>query len=295
MLGMRLILGVPLFFLMIGFVWLDARIGSAWALTLFQAFFCSWAVAEYYRLARIQGHRPFTILGIVSCFLLYIVQQLNTIHPPAADIIGYDWILYAVFIIAAMLYQPVFRCTDKALGNIATTIFGVTYFWTLLSFLGRMRYLEVKHGWEYDGLEFVFIFFCGSKICDIFGLLVGKRFGYHKLWPSISPKKSWEGFIGGMLASIGLIAIVILFHPDSAIAAIGWARMLPLGVLLACLGLMGDLVESAFKREAQMKDAGNSLPGYGGIMDLLDSLILNAPVTYIYLVAIGGARPALFN
>ena len=294
MLGMRLILGVPLFFLMIGFIWLDARNGSAWALTLFQAVFCSWAVAEYYRLARVQGHKPFTILGVTACFCLYIAQQLSTIYPPEPGIIGYDWILFSIFIITTLLYQPIFHCTEKSLGNIATTIFGVTYFWLLLSFLERIRYLEIRHGWEYDGLEFVFIFFCGSKICDIFGLLVGKRFGYHKLWPSISPKKSWEGFIGGMLASIGLIAIVILFHPDSAIATIGWIRILPLGIILACMGLMGDLVESSLKREAQMKDAGNTLPGYGGIMDLLDSLILNAPVTYIYLIFICGAKPAVF-
>ncbi len=294
MLGMRLILGVPLFFLMIGFIWLDARNGSAWALSIFQAFFCSWAVAEYYRLVRLQGHKPFTLLGIIGCFLLYITQQLTTLHPPTNGIIGYDWLLFTVIIIAILLYQPIFRCTEQAIGNIATTIFGITYFWLLLSFLGRMRYLELKHGWEYDGLEFVFIFFCGSKICDIFGLLVGKRFGYHKLWPSISPKKSWEGFIGGMLASVGLIALVIYFHPESAMASIGWARALPLGIILATLGLMGDLVESSLKREAQIKDTGGSLPGYGGVMDLLDSLVLNAPITYIYLIWVCGAKPAVF-
>lgn len=294
MLGMRLILGVPLFFLMIGFIWLDAKNGSAWAMTIFQAAFCSWGIAEYYRLARVQGHKPFTLLGIISCFVLYIAQQLSTIYPPEAGIIGYDWLVFGVFIVLALLYQPIFRGTDRALGNIATTIFGVTYFWVLLSFLCRMRYLEIRHGWEYDGLEFVIVFFCGSKICDIFGLLVGKKYGRTKLWPSISPKKSWEGFIGGMLASVGLIAIIILFHPNSAMASIGWAKALPLGIILACLGLMGDLVESSLKREAQLKDAGNSLPGYGGVMDLLDSLILNAPVAYIYLIWVCGAKPAVF-
>lgn len=294
MLGMRLILGVPLFFLMVGFIWLDAKAGSAWALTIFQAVFCSWAVGEYYRLSRVQGHKPFTLLGIISCFILYFVQQLATIYPPIAGIPGYDWILFAVFIVLTLLFQPIFRGTEKALGNIATTIFGVSYFWVLLSFLGRMRYLEIRHGWEYDGLEFIVIFFCGSKICDIAGLLVGKKFGKTKLWPAISPKKSWEGFIGGMVASVGLIAVVILFHPDSAMAEIGWAKALPLGIVLSSLGLMGDLVESSMKREAQFKDAGNSLPGYGGVMDLLDSLLLNAPVTYLYLIFICGAKPAVF-
>lgn len=271
MLGMRLILGVPLFFLMVGFIWFDGRFGSAWAITLFQAVFCSWGVGEYYRLARVQGHKPFTILGIAGCFLLYIVQQLTAIYPPTAGVLGYDWMLFAVFLVLVLLYQPVFRGTEKALGNIAVTVFGIGYFWVLLSFLGRMRYLEIRHGWEYDGLEFIIVFFCGSKICDIAGLLVGKKFGKNKLWPSISPKKSWEGFIGGMLASVGLIAIIILFHPDSAMAQIGWLKALPLGIILACLGLMGDLVESSMKREAQLKDAGSSLPGYGGVMDMLDT------------------------
>ncbi len=293
MLGVRLLCGVPLFFLMIGILWMDARYGSGWGLACVQAIACTLGAREFYRLSKVQGFKPFAIIGMVAVALLYLVQEYSTINPPIPGIPGYDYLLFGLFVVVVLLFQLCRYGHQGPMGNVSITVMGVVYFWLLLSFMGRMRHLEINHGWEYDGLEFVFVFFTGSKICDIAGLLVGKRFGYHKLWPSISPKKSWEGFLGGMAASVGLIAVIILFHPGSAFAAIGWAKALPLGIILSVLGLLGDLVESGFKREGQLKDAGSSLPGYGGMMDILDSLLLNAPVMYLYLVFICGARPVI--
>lgn len=293
MLGVRLLCGVPLFFLMIGVIWLDSYYGSGWGLAGVQAIACTLAVREFYRLAKVQGYKPFVILGMAACALLYLAQELTAVCPPAQGMPGYDTMLFGLFVVAVLLSQ-LFRYGHQGpINNISTTVMAVVYFWLLLSFMGRMRHLELANGWEYDGVEFIFVFFTGSKICDIAGLLVGKRYGYHKLWPSISPKKSWEGFLGGTAASVGLIAIVILFHPQSAFASIGWAKALPLGIILSVFGLLGDLVESSFKREGQLKDAGSSLPGYGGMMDILDSLLLNAPLMYLYLVYVCGARPAI--
>lgn len=293
MLGVRLLLGVPLFFAMVAVIYFDTKLGTGWGLAAIQAIFCAWAVGEFYRLVRVLGHKPLTLYGIISCAALYIIQEISAVYPPLAGAPGYDWMFFAIFVVVAFLIQLFFRGSKGALVNVSATVFGVVYFWGLLSFMGRMRHLELLHGWEYDGMEFVIVFFCGSKVCDIFGLLVGKRFGYHKLWPSISPNKSWEGFIGGILASVGFIALVMITNPASALASVGFLKVLPLGIVLACLGLIGDLVESSFKREAQLKDTGDSLPGYGGMMDLLDSLVLNAPVMYIYLIYICGAKPAV--
>lgn len=293
MLGLRLAFGVPMFFLMVGVFWADARYGTGWGLAFLQALFGGLALREFYRLCRSQGWKPFTYLGIIACALLYFAQELTVVHPPFPGMAGYDVILFALFCAAVLLWQLIGYGSAGALGNTCSTIGGVAIFWMILSFMGRMRHLEIAHGWEYDGLEFVFVYFTGSKICDIAGLLVGKRYGYHKLWPSISPKKSWEGFIGGILASVALIAFVIWAHPYGAFASAGYALCLPLGVVLGVLGLLGDLVESAYKREGQLKDAGASMPGYGGVMDMLDSLVINAPVMYVYLVFVIGARPAV--
>lgn len=292
MLGLRLAFGVPLFFIMIGVIWADVRYGSGWGLAIMQALFCAWAVREFYRLARVQGAKPFVLPGMIGCALLYLVQEYSAINPPAPGLPGYDLLLFGLICVFVLLIQLFRHGNSGALMNISSTIGALVIFWLLLSFMGRMRHLELRHGWEYDGMEFVFVYFCGSKICDIAGLLVGRRYGYHKLWPAISPKKSWEGFIGGMAASVGLLAVVMTLHPQSALAAAGWVRVLPLGIVLAVLGLLGDLVESAFKREGQLKDAGSSLPGFGGVMDMVDSLVLNAPVMYLYLIYVCGARPA---
>lgn len=295
MLGLRLAFGVPVFFLLIGVIWADVRYGTGWGTASVQALFGALAVREFYRLGRSQGLRPFSGLGMIACALLYFAQEYSVVCPPMPGIPSYDFLLFALFSVVVLLWQLIRYGNSGALANTSVTIGGVVIFWTLLSFMGRMRHLELPggSGWEYEGVEFVFIFFTGSKICDIAGLLVGKRFGYHKLWPSISPKKSWEGFIGGIFASVGLIAVVITLHPDSAFASAGYLLCLPLGVVLAVLGLLGDLVESAYKREAQLKDAGGSMPGYGGVMDMLDSLVLNSPVMYLYLVLVLGAVPAV--
>jgi phosphatidate cytidylyltransferase len=115
---------------------------------------------------------------------------------------------------------------------------------------------------------------------DIFALYGGRAFGRHRLAPVISPKKTWEGAIAGLVGSVA----------GSLLAPLWFARALPvrhavaLGLLLGTVGIAGDLAESLLKRAAEVKDSGSLLPGHGGILDRIDSLLFAAPVLYSYYV-----------
>lgn len=113
---------------------------------------------------------------------------------------------------------------------------------------------------------------------DSFAFLVGKNFGKRKLFPSVSPKKTIEGFLGGLIFS--LLAALLISKFNLQLSMINW---LVIGVLISVVGTLGDLVESKFKRQANIKDSGNIMPGHGGILDRLDSLLFAAPFVYLYI------------
>lgn len=113
---------------------------------------------------------------------------------------------------------------------------------------------------------------------DSFAFLIGKNFGKHKLFPSVSPKKTIEGFIGGLVFSLLAALLISKFNLDFSM--LNW---LIISVLVSALGTTGDLVESKFKRQAGIKDSGNIMPGHGGILDRLDSLLFAAPFVYLFI------------
>ncbi len=113
---------------------------------------------------------------------------------------------------------------------------------------------------------------------DSFAFLVGKNFGKRKLFVSVSPKKTQEGFLGGFIFT--LIAAFILDKYDTSFTLTNW---LVIGTIVSVIGTIGDLIESKFKRQANIKDSGNIMPGHGGILDRLDSLLFAAPFVYLYI------------
>tara|TARA_B110000046_G_C13023155_1_gene412339 strand:+ start:1915 stop:2709 length:795 start_codon:yes stop_codon:yes gene_type:complete len=113
---------------------------------------------------------------------------------------------------------------------------------------------------------------------DSFAFLVGKNFGKNKLFPSVSPKKTIEGFFGGLIFS--LLTAMFISKINFDFTMLNW---LVIGVIVSVIGTIGDLVESKFKRQANVKDSGNIMPGHGGILDRLDSLLFAAPFVYLYI------------
>jgi phosphatidate cytidylyltransferase len=165
---------------------------------------------------------------------------------------------------------------SKMLTGIGVTVFGVLYVVFLGGFLVSTRVgFENFPGLSTKLLGFFFLVNFGS---DTGAYFVGKNFGKHKLAPKISPGKTWEGFIGGILLAIGFAALAtLLFFRE-----LPYQVSIPLAIIMAVAGVGGDLVESAMKRGAGAKDAANILPGHGGLLDRLDSLLFNAPIIYYF-------------
>ncbi|HBR58131.1 MAG TPA: phosphatidate cytidylyltransferase [Blastocatellia bacterium] len=191
-----------------------------------------------------------------------------------------DLLFITIFVfLGAILISQAFRFRQdftKLLAGASVTFLGVMY----VVFLGGFL-ISIATGFTGStGLssKLLLFFFIVVFASDIGAYFTGRAFGKHKLAPSISPGKTWEGTIGGVAFACGFAALsTYIFFPELKIAV-----SIPLGGIMAIVGGLGDLAESAMKRGAKTKDAANILPGHGGILDRLDSLLLNAPLLYYF-------------
>ena len=179
-----------------------------------------------------------------------------------------------LFVVLALLFLILmqFRRQENsgAVLGISTTIFGILYVAWFLSFLIKIRYLTAGIGL----LGTVLII---TKLGDTGAFLVGTRFGKKPLLPHVSPKKSIEGAAGGLIFSVlGAFISKPFFN-------LPYLQLLFIGIFLGILGQLGDLSESLIKRDCQVKDSGNLIPGMGGVLDLIDSLLFTAPAFYFYI------------
>ncbi len=184
----------------------------------------------------------------------------------------------ALFLIVVLVTQ-MFRFQkdfSKMLTGIGVTVLGVLYVVFLGGFLVSMRV-----GFENSPLlssKLLGYFFLVAMGSDVGAYFIGKNFGKRKLVPKISPNKTWEGFVGGILLAIGFAALsTFWFFPE-----LPYKVSIPLAIVMAVIGCAGDMAESAMKRSAGAKDAASILPGHGGLLDRLDSLLFNAPILYYF-------------
>ena len=234
------------------------------------------ALYEFWFLAKRVGAKPDVVVGYASTAALLVAFFYN--EPTLLLVIGPSLVIAALA--AEMLRGGPF---EKMILSVGSTVLGVLYVSMLGGFLIAVRTgfaapaLENPTGYSVSThlLSFFFLVLMGS---DTGAYYTGRAFGKHKLAPKISPGKTWEGAVGGMLASL-LMAVLAhyWFFPELSLRA-----ALPLAAVLNVLGVVGDLTESALKRGANAKDAANILPGHGGFLDRLDSLLFNAPVIYYF-------------
>ncbi len=181
------------------------------------------------------------------------------------------------FIVLALLFLIIMqfrrRQNSGTVVGISVTMFGILYISWFLSFIIKIRYLH-------NGFGLLVTLLLVTKLGDIGAYLIGSRFGKTPLMPRISPKKSVEGSIGGLIFSILGAFACKSFLPLS------YLYLAFVGLFLGVLGQLGDLSESLMKRDCQIKDSGNLFPGMGGILDLIDSLLFTAPVFYFYVTVI---------
>jgi phosphatidate cytidylyltransferase len=223
-------------------------------------------LVEFYGLVKKCGLACFNGCGLVGGFLLLLGTFLNvTGHLGTAN--------------GLCLRQFLSKSNATGIVGISTTLFGLMYVPWLLNFIQKINFFPGLNG---DGKFYVFYFILVTKFSDTGAYVIGSLIGKHKMIPRISPGKTWEGFGGAILVATGAsLAFVYFFRAH--MPGMNWIHAMIVGVILSCTAVIGDLIESLFKREAGVKDSGKFFPGIGGILDLLDSLLFNAPLMYLYL------------
>jgi phosphatidate cytidylyltransferase len=247
---------------------------------------------EFYRLIEEKGAHPLVSYGLVGGAALPVVAYLGSEY--------HATILMTATLLAVMIRQVGKDQIADALVSISGTFFGVFYVGWLLAHAVVLRNFHAAMIAHYgrsgaealgivSGTGIFLMLFCLTAVvlCDAGAYFAGRRFGRRKLAPRISPSKSVEGAIGGLVAgTLGALAakgIFDLFWPALS-APLGWRAAAVMGFLVSVAGMTGDLIESLLKRDAQTKDSGQVLPGMGGIMDRIDSPLLGIPVMYYLMI-----------
>ena len=264
-------------------VFVGAVLGSQWSFGALLLLILVGGQTEFYKLARETGLSPQRWMGLAVGVLLFALnfivfrQFSRSVTDEAGGAVLY-LLLYIGLLLPTLFVCELFRRSATPLANLGATLLGVLYVAVPLSLLLYVPVLAGDGVWRPETvLCYIFILWAN----DVFAYLVGMTFGRHRLCERLSPKKSWEGFFGGLAGAVatGLAAAYAL---DANYWVWGG-----LALVASLSGVAGDLVESMFKREAGVKDSGQVIPGHGGVLDRFDALLLSAPYVFLYLLLVG--------
>lgn len=226
---------------------------------------------EFYRMMEAKGLKPYKGIGILSGLALswYIFFQQG---------IYANFFLSIVFLVV-MVMELMRKERGLAVYHISVTIFGVFYVAWLGSHLVLLRELPHLKGLDYSmGFSFVVVIFVVTWCYDTGAYVIGRAIGRHKIFPDISPGKTVEGVLGGLVFSLAgiLIARPIIADYLTLVQSVG------LAMIASVIGQLGDLVESMIKRDVKIKDSSDTIPGHGGVLDRFDSLLFTSPLMYYF-------------
>lgn len=251
------------------------------------------ALWEFYHIAEKAGLRCYKVWGMIGAAALvmgswfFFEQGVMTSKAHA-----FSWFVMIAFVLGVMIRQFPQKHNPQPIQTMSCTIFGLLYVPWLLSFIALINFsfqpdemtVEAARLAQRDGRFFVLYLVLVTKFSDVGAYAFGMSFGRHKLMPRVSPNKTWEGVAGGIFGSV--LASCVGFHlmqNTLGNSGMDWFHAAVLGVLLGAVAIVGDLAESLIKRQADIKDSGKMLPGIGGALDLVDSLLFTAPVLYVYI------------
>ena len=285
MLRVRVPIAIALIAGFLAILWLDY--GSYWKIGchfLFLLIVVLGLSEAYHLIETGSAFQPIKSIGIVGVLALILGEWLSY-HPAirglAVGIWSINGILLGLIIFLLLAYHSSPEKYADALGNIATTLFGLMYVWFLGSYLLKIAMLQNPKFADQDiGIPCLLLTIMTAKFADIGAYLFGRVFGKRKLAPQISPNKSVEGAIGGLLMSVLVCCLIQHFL---RIPFLSWFETILFGIIIGCLGQLGDLAESLFKRICTVKDSGTILPGFGGTLDVIDSLLTAGPASYVLL------------
>jgi len=239
------------------------------------------SVLEFYRLIRTDEIKPQVITGTIISLLIFLYvsysgQQFLTPDFATSLDIAFKTPFAIILLLLLIFIFELFRNTQKPFLNIAVTITGVIYISLPISLFTIIAYDSAG---ELNYHPYIILgYFILLWTSDTFAYLVGSKCGKHKLFERISPKKTWEGCIGGGIAA--LLAAFIISKYYTELPFIDW---MIIAVIIVVTGTFGDLTESMLKRSLNIKDSGSIMPGHGGILDRFDGLLGSAPFVFCYL------------
>ncbi|HEX5219905.1 MAG TPA: phosphatidate cytidylyltransferase [Verrucomicrobiae bacterium] len=257
---------------------------SDYVFALFMVVLACVGLIEFYGLVEKRGLVCFRYWGIAAGLTLMIGTFLHVtgnlgIHDTPSRVNDFETTILIVFVLGLCVRQFVSKSNTAGILAISTTLFGLMYVPWLLNFIQKINFFpNINENGKYYVLYFILV----TKFSDTGAYAVGSLIGKHKMIPRISPGKTWEGFGGAIVVATGASLVYSHFLADK-MPGMTALHAIILGVVLSSTAVIGDLIESLFKREAGVKDSGNFFPGIGGILDLLDSLLFNAPIMYLYL------------
>jgi phosphatidate cytidylyltransferase len=239
---------------------------------------------EYFRMLEQSGTRCFTAFGLIcgaAAFIGSFLALRTGSQTAAYDFENFVLLVFLFGVIARQMFRPTVK--SAPLESMAYTLFGLLYVAWLFNFLTKIVYVIPRNAnGGTVGQFYVLYLVVVTKFADMGAYLVGSRIGRHQMMPHISPSKTWEGFFGSLLFSVAASCLLIFIMPKT----LAWLNFLHgtiLGLLIGVAAVVGDLGESIVKRSTGVKDSGVLLPGIGGVLDLIDSLLFTGPILFFYL------------
>jgi len=226
---------------------------------------------EFYRLASLAGGQPLKVFGILWALFFVVGAHFDEAYITSS--------LLASAVALPLIWLFVFR-RDKLLLNWGWTLVGILYMGWMLGHWVSLR--ELDHG-----RELVIFALLSTFACDTAAFFVGRTWGKRLLAPTISPKKTWEGAIAGFIAAAAVALVLrVLLNLNGWDLPLSYAHTIALGCLIGLFAQLGDLLESLLKRRAGAKDSGSLMPGHGGILDRIDSLVFTGAIVYYYALLV---------
>ena len=229
-----------------------------------------------------------TLVGTLFVYLSGLAKpQLG--EPTIGGVAELELGIFAVLLLTLLGRRVFAHPSAPSFSMVGHTMLGVLYVSWLLGFLLKIYFFAAPSAAGFDAGYCLLFFILATKCSDIGAYSLGSLIGRHKMIPSVSPGKTWEGFVGAILLSTAAAMVMAHYWGSTRLGGMTLGHAAALGPVLAVGAVIGDLVESVFKRDSGVKDSGSFFPGIGGILDLLDSLLFNAPLMFLYL------RLVLFN
>jgi len=242
-----------------------------WVFCAVTAWFIGMALYEFYSMVERKNVKVYkyfgTLLGILVPVVTYLEYDMKT-----EGMVPFSLVLFALFIFARQFTK---KDDANILTSTAITLFGILYISWFFSFIIKLKYLA-------NGANIVLFLIILTEGGDAGAYFAGSAMGKHLLIPRISPKKTVEGTLGGFLFTLVLSILCKPLMPEFS-----YWRLLVAGILIGTITPIGDLAESLFKRDCGAKDSGSCLPGLGGVLDMVDSLLLTSPMLYFYITTFG--------